>query len=89
MQFFLLSFVCYFQVINSLTSQSQINLLFLFYNQTNGKYWKWKNEFLFGSKWIFNLQNQNDPCNTNLKSWQGITCSSIPTTCKISKLQYC
>jgi Leucine-rich repeat (LRR) protein len=68
------------------TPLAQINSLQALYNSTNGENWIWKNEALSGSRWSFvspiSSSLQSDPCSTNNKAWQGISCTSTPSACK-------
>jgi Leucine-rich repeat (LRR) protein len=62
------------------TPSAQIQALELLFNSTRGENWKWKNQQIRGPFWSF-ASPQPDPCNDGNRSWQGITCSSLPNVC--------
>jgi hypothetical protein len=62
---------------------TQIQALYALYNSTNGPFWNWKNESLFGPRWNFTSSHVADPCSDKKNhTWQGITCSSSPALCE-------
>jgi Leucine-rich repeat (LRR) protein len=82
-------FFLYFSLLQTpfsvaITPSSQVQALQSLYNSTNGDKWRWKDENLFGPKWSFDVP-QADPCNENSDTWQGITCSSPPSLCRIQQ----
>jgi Leucine-rich repeat (LRR) protein len=66
----------------AVTSLIEIQALHNLYNSTNGLFWNWRNESLYGSRWVFNSSSQADPCQDKMNTtWQGITCSLSPMLC--------
>jgi Leucine-rich repeat (LRR) protein len=65
----------------------ELNLLKELYQQTHGEDWLWRPQ-IFGPKWNFDIPSPN-PCNTNGSTWQGITCSKLPTFCSSSTSPSC
>lgn len=72
------------------TPVSQILSLRALYYETNGPFWEWKNEVIYGTPWPFNSTADedlpdSDPCHSGpARTWQGITCSQGPNQCKIT-----
>jgi hypothetical protein len=64
------------------TPASQIQALEILFHSTQGDQWRWRKEAVSGPKWSF-TSPQADPCNDQNRAWQGITCSSPPTVCKL------
>jgi Leucine-rich repeat (LRR) protein len=68
------------------TLPSQIQALELLFNSTLGDQWRWKSEAVNGPSWTFSSP-QADPCNDQNRVWQGITCSSPPTSCQLQSCE--
>jgi hypothetical protein len=65
---------------------SQIQALELLFNATKGDQWQWEDEVRNGPKWSFSSP-QADPCSDKGRVWQGITCSSQPSICKLQSCE--